>query len=409
MAPRTVYVHVGPLKTGTTYIQGVLWGNQAVLAEQGVCLPLKTFGQQTRAVLGLLDKRMHRDVAADPRAGRARWQALVEDVQSWDGPTAVLSMEFLCEATAPAVRRLVDDLAPAEVHVLYSARDLVRLVPAMWQTHLRNKRTVTWSDYLGSLQDPGDPAQPWGRRFWSQQDPAEVLGRWQTAIPAKHMHVVTVPGSSASPDLLWRRFASVLGVDPGPYDLDVPRANRSLGAVECEALRRLNASVAERIPGPVYADLVKRFVARDVLEREPNEHTLVLPPGDAAWVRERSAGQVATLRTGYDVVGDLDELVADVGAPPAGWRAPDDVDEADVVALLARLAGEVVVEMARRQRGRRWTGPRSTEAPQPSPQELGLTGVSLLPGGRRHGGAAAQRAVRTARLLARRLPRRPAR
>jgi len=80
-----------------------------------------------------------------------------------------------------------------------------------------------------------------------------------------------------------------------------------------------------------------------------------------------------------------------------------------VVALLARLAGEVVIEMARRERRRRWSGPRSTEEAQPSPQELGLTGVSLLPGGRRHGGAAAQQAVRAARRLARRLPRRPAR
>ena len=409
MAPHTVYVHVGPLKTGTTYIQGVLWANKALLAEHGVCLPLRTFGQQTRAVLGLLDKRMHRDVAADPKAGRARWQALVEEVQAWDGPAAVLSMEFLCEATAPAVRRLVYDLAPADVHVIYSARDLVRLAPAMWQTHLRNKRTVTWSDYLGSLRDPGDPAQPWGRRFWYQQDPAEVLGRWQAAVPVERMHVVTVPNAGASPDLLWRRFASVLGVEPEAYDLDVPRANRSLGAVECEALRRLNGSVAERIPGPVYADLVKRFLARDVLEREPNEHALVLPPDDVTWVRQRSEEQAAALGTGYDIVGDLEELVPDVGAPPADWRAPDDVDETGVVALLARLAGVVAVEMARRQHGRRWTGPRSTQAPQPSPQELGLTGVSLLPGGRRHGGEAAQKAVRSVRRLARRLPRWPAR
>jgi hypothetical protein len=31
MAPRTVFVHVGPLKTGTTYVQGVLWSNQQAL------------------------------------------------------------------------------------------------------------------------------------------------------------------------------------------------------------------------------------------------------------------------------------------------------------------------------------------------------------------------------------------
>ncbi len=409
MAPRTVYVHVGPLKTGTTYLQEVLWSNKQLLAQRGVCLPMDAFGQQTRAVMGLMDKRMHRDSTVDPQVSRNKWQSLVDQVQAWDGPAAVLSMEFLCEAREPAVRRLVHDLEPAQVHVVYTARDLVRLIPAMWQTHLRNKRTVTWREYLDSVRDPADPAAPWGRRLWSQQDPAQVLGRWQAGVPAERTSVITVPVSGSDPDLLWRRFASVLGVDPAGFDLEVPRANRSLGAVECEALRRINRDVAERVPGPVYVDLVKRFVAREVLEREPNEHALVLPASDLSWVRERSAAQIAALRDGgYALVGDLAELADDRSALTE-TRAPDDIDEADVVALLSRVTAAVVVEMSRRQRGQRWSGPRSTEQPQPSPRELGLTGVSLQPGGRRHGGAAAQQALRTARRLARHLPRLPGR
>ena len=409
MAPRTVFVHVGPLKTGTTYVQGVLWSNQQLLADRGICLPLKTFGQQTRAVMGLMDKRLHRDVSADPQVSRDKWQTLVDEVQAWDGPAAVLSMEFLCEAREPAVRRLVQDFSPAQVHVVYTARDLVRLVPAMWQTHLRNKRTVTWREYLDSVRDPADPSAPWGRRLWSQQDPVQVLGRWGAGVPAERMSVVTVPASSAEPDLLWRRFASVLGVDPGGFDLDVPRANRSLGAVECEALRRVNRDVADRVPGPVYVDLVKRFVAREVLEREPNEHPLVLPPSDLVWVRERSAAQIRAVRDGgYDLVGDLAELADDTSLP-AETRAPDDIDEADVLALMCRVTAAVVLEMSRRQGGKRWSGPRSTEQPQPSPRELGLAGVSLRPGGKRHGGVVAQQALAAARRLARHLPRRPGR
>ncbi len=401
MAPRTVYVHVGPLKTGTTYVQGVLWGNRALLAERGVCLPRRSFGQQTVSVMGLMGKRMHRDAGTDPARGRAKWDKLVAEVQAWEGPTAVVSMEFLCEAKEPAVRRLAADLAPVQVHVIYTARDLVRLVPAMWQTHLRNKMTPTWRSYLDSLRDPADPSELWGKRFWSQQDPAHVLDRWGAAVPRERIHVVTVPRSGSEPDLLWRRFASVLGVDPAGFDLDVPRANRSLGAVESEALRRVNQAVADRVPGPVYADLVKRFVAREVLEDEPNAHPLVLPAADVPWVRERSRAQQAVF-SGYEVVGDLADLCADWPARP-DVPAPDDVAEADVRALLARLAGEIVVEMARRQGNRRWDGPRSTEQPQPSPEELRLVGVPLRPGGRRRGGALAGRAASRARRLVNRV------
>src|SRR4051812_20985642 len=34
--PATVYVHIGPPKTGTTYLQDVLWRNQRSLAGRGV-------------------------------------------------------------------------------------------------------------------------------------------------------------------------------------------------------------------------------------------------------------------------------------------------------------------------------------------------------------------------------------
>lgn len=406
MGARTVFVHVGPLKTGTTYVQGVLWGNQRLLAERGVCLPLRSFGQQTRAVMGLMGKRMHRDSSTDPSTGRATWDALVGEVRAWEGPSAVISMEFLCEAKTSVVRRLVTDLAPAEVHVVYTARDLVRLVPAMWQTHLRNKMSPTWREYITSLRDPADPAELWGKRFWSQQDPAQVLGRWKGPVPVERICAVTVPPSGADPGLLWRRFASAIAVDPDGFDLDIPRANRSLGAVESEALRRINLDVAGRIPGPVYADLVKRFVARDVLEQEPNDQPLLLPSSDLPWVRERSRAQVGTLATGgYAVIGDLADLGADDLSPQGDDADPDDVDEAAVRSLLARVAGEVLVEMGRRQHGRWWDGPRSTEQPQPSPQELGLVGVPVRPGGRRRGGPAAQRAAGTVRRLVNRVRR----
>jgi hypothetical protein len=34
-----VYLHVGEPKSGTTFLQQVMWGNRAVLAGQGVLLP----------------------------------------------------------------------------------------------------------------------------------------------------------------------------------------------------------------------------------------------------------------------------------------------------------------------------------------------------------------------------------
>ena len=34
-----VYLHVGPVKTGSTYLQSTMWNSRAALREQGVLLP----------------------------------------------------------------------------------------------------------------------------------------------------------------------------------------------------------------------------------------------------------------------------------------------------------------------------------------------------------------------------------
>ena len=285
-----VFVHIGPLKTGTTFIQAVLYGNRDTLAANGVVLPRETFGKHVGSVLGLMGRRMHPDA---PLRGNRQWQLLVDEVKAADAHTAVMSMEFLCTASTKVVRTMVDSLAPADVHVVYTARDLVKVIPASWQTLLRNKQAPTWEVWLRSVREVARQGQPaasgpaaaarklrgsthdsWGSRLWRQQDPRQVLAPYLEHIPADRVHVVTVPPSGAPPGLLWERFCAATGMDPGPYDIDVPRSNLSLGGVESEVMRRVNNGVAGRIPGDVYADLVKYFLAREVLERRAQSFPL---------------------------------------------------------------------------------------------------------------------------------------
>ncbi len=118
-----VYVHVGPFKSGTTFIQGVLYNNRDRLAANGVVLPRETWPEHIRSVVDLLRRqtKLRAPVVSD-----GEWDVLVEEVQAaTDASTAVISMEFLCTASSEAVARLVGSLAPAEVHVIYTARDLV--------------------------------------------------------------------------------------------------------------------------------------------------------------------------------------------------------------------------------------------------------------------------------------------
>jgi hypothetical protein len=351
MSSTRVFVHIGPLKTGTTFLQSVLVQNRQELAANGVLFPRQKYALQVKSALDLLDKRMNPESPGNP----GEWDILAQEVRSWPGETAVISQEFLCSASARQAKRMVETLAPAEVHIVHTARDLTKVIPAMWQTHLRNKQSVTWEDYICSVRDPSAPGQ-WGKRLWRQQDPAQALPPYETVVPRERVHVVTVPSSASSPGLLWERFCSVVGLEPTAYDQEVPRSNTSLGAAEAEVLRRVNEGLAGRIGGPTHSRLVKFMLARDVLERSGNDIKLELPATDYAWVTEKAQEIVEYLRRNeYQITGDLKEILPTPGSTGSDHR-PDDVDPAMVSAVAHAALVEVLVAGAKEGRSRKRAG-----------------------------------------------------
>jgi len=194
MPSTRVFVHIGPLKTGTTFLQSVLVQNKQALAVNGVLFPRQTYALQIKSTLDLLHKRMHPESTGNP----GQWDILAEEVRSWPGETVVISQEFLCAASPAQARRMVESLAPAEVHIVHTARDFTKVIPAMWQTHLRNKQPLSWDEYITSVRNPSAGGAPWGKRLWRQQDPAQVLPPFETVVPRERVHLVTVPPAAST-------------------------------------------------------------------------------------------------------------------------------------------------------------------------------------------------------------------
>jgi len=75
--PPDVYLHVGPPKTGTTYLQDVLWQNQARLGELGVTVP----GRQVDHFQAALDLRGISFGGFDDPTVPGAWARLVSRVR----------------------------------------------------------------------------------------------------------------------------------------------------------------------------------------------------------------------------------------------------------------------------------------------------------------------------------------
>ncbi len=354
--PRRVFVHVGAPKTGTTYLQDRMRLNATALAEHEIHYAVDAamrghFG----AALDLID---------EPWGGQRRqfvgaWDRLVERVEQHEG-TVVISHEVFAGARAEHVERAMRDLAPAEVHLVYTARDLGRQIPAEWQEGIKHRRRRGFGEFLAQIRETvdEDPRQMW---FWRVQHVPEVLARWGASLPPERIHLVLVPHSRDGEDSLWLRWCRALAIDPAWAPTDSTAANSSIGVAEIHVLRELNRRLADaELPGGPYRRLVRQQLVHQNLSLREGMVRASLPPDVAAWSEDLAAAWIEQIRQrGYRVWGELDELRPRPVDPGVPWVDPDGVGVEDrlEVALDALVAMTGIAAAAER------TQPRDAPAP----------------------------------------------
>ncbi len=344
--PRAV-LHVGSPKTGTTFLQQVLWSQRELAEQQGVRLPLDSFNDHYLASLDL------RGLARPPHPARAQgmWTRLVSDSERWLG-TSLISHELFAAADPTQARRATSSFGPAtEVHVVLTARDLLRQLSAEWQEHVKHRSRLRFDEFVTSVRADAARRSGW---FWRVQDYVGVLERWGAGLPASHVHVVTVPPAGAPQTVLWERFAGLLGLDAAAFDTSGSRPNTSLGLEQAELLRRVNVALGDRLPLPgPYPGVVKDLLAHRVMAARRGS-PLRLTSEDVGFAAEESRRLADGLAAaGVDVIGSLDDLLVDEeaageAAATQGYQPPPDAELLDEsVQVLADLLVDLAASMQR--------------------------------------------------------------
>jgi len=343
---QVVYLHVGAPKTGTTYVQDLLFRNRERLAQQGLLYAADRFDDYFMAALDLLELEW------GGLGGQAvgAWDRLIERIRDWPG-MVVISHEILASASPEQVQRAHRDLAPAELHIIYSARDLGRQFPAEWQETVKHQRSDTFATFLAEeMSDYKAGGSGW---FWTVQSWPEVLRRWTGPIPPSRVHLVTVPPAGGRHDLLWDRFRSLLGIQPEWCTIPSDRTNPSLGAAETTVLRGINERVRGKLSNADYRYLVREQLAHLTLAKRGAAARATLPPSLDAWTREVTANWLTQLRdAGYDVRGDLEELQPPAPADRDAWVDPDAPDPARSVDAAIDCIETLLFEAERIDAGR---------------------------------------------------------
>ena len=346
---QAVHLHIGEPKTGTTYLQAMLFHHQRQLHEEGLLVP----GRNLDHIRGGHDV-LGRTKTAGTHDTEGAWQGLSDQIVASPLPHAVISMEMMTRARPRQVTRAVRAF-PAEqtVRVVITARELSRLAPARWQESVQFRKSWTLEEYLsGVFEHPREREVGAAKHFWGLHDTPKTVEVWAGEVGMDNVTVVTVPPSGSSPDLLWLRFGEALGVRLDGFS-EAEQANASLGSASAEVMRRLNVALADLDVGEAeHARICRKFLGKTVLPQlKRNEPAVAMPEAFRTTSRKISEELVADLRdSGVRVVGDLSDLLPVADSQESESATESQMLDAALTALAALV--EQNAQLARKVRRR---------------------------------------------------------
>lgn len=357
----SIVLHIGPRKTGSTFLQRALTSIAPELAQAGVLYPTQIGGVQRHnhvapsyAVPGTRDGR-----SADRWAnvGQSVLTDFVTQVSSWQGPV-IISSEALGGMATDSIRDFLSYLPEVPITVIATIRALPNVVLSSWGQHVRNMHRESLRSYVERrIEERGDssPHVRWERwdadphqTFWRSYDYPGLLTRWSQL--GLNTRAIIVPPSHAPAHELWSRFRAAAAIDALPIEppyVDEVGANMSMRVEELEVIRHITKNAVAM--GLTDADLTPLRGHRwmPAAHLRPPHGTRPGLDSDAAEIfHDWAESDVRLLQSlGFDVVGDIFDLL-ETGRP----TAPADPQ------LYAQAAGYLVADYLMRDdlRRSRW-------------------------------------------------------
>lgn len=336
-----IFFHIGAPKTGTTFIQQVLLANRQQLASNGMLYVGERWTDHSHSA-AIVRESPRLESFSEEALGA--WDRLRSEARDYDGKSAIISHEYFSAASKDQAGRAIADLAPAEVHLVLTVRDLPSVLAAAWQQQVKYRQVKPLTQWW-----PKEDDTPRGELNWRTLDFVGVLERWTPHVPVERVHIVTVPPPGSPRTTLLQRFADACCIDMTGCDLEVPRANESLGVVEVELMRRINRHIKPPIRG--FREVVpwlRNYLAQSILVQFGKEPFRLTEEQEKSLTGRTEETISYIAEKGFSVHGDLRDLT--IRNDKAGQRTPDEVSEAELNAVAVQVIAQLVQDVRSRTR-----------------------------------------------------------
>jgi hypothetical protein len=336
---KTVFVHVGCRKTGTSHLQFGLKRAPKRVLKAGLEQPLGERGGIMRGLLLPLQAAAEGDVAAADRAVADLARTIRESQQ----PRHLITLEALAELPAEATAPLVRGLAEFDTRLIVTARSWAHTIPSEWQQRIKARYTGEYLEYAEAIRAPrevGPELAAESELFRRRQDIADVVRRWRAGDPELPASVILVPPFGAEGVTLVDAFCGLVSVAPSALAIPKKITNESLSHPDAELVRRVNLALGDRLPDTKgdYRYHVRRWIVAGSMMHRPRAK-IRLPRDLEPWCREESARQLAELeQLGAEIIGDPQHYLSPNLPGDDFVPARDDEVVAAAAAVLADLA-----------------------------------------------------------------------
>jgi hypothetical protein len=227
--PRYV-IHIGPHKTGSTYLQAAFEALRPQLMERGIWSAEQWQGEER-----LGHHRLVRRLRAEADDGLAEEFA---SLNASSHQTILLSAEDLADLGSEHIARFKSCLGESPARVVFYCRRWSELLSSGWKETIKHGHTITFPEFLS-----GQLANPAGSNVINY---GQTLGRYAEHFGMANISLVPYSNIVDNHGDIFAHFCENFLAWKNPPKPPEERMNVSLDPVEAEIIRALNAIERER-------------------------------------------------------------------------------------------------------------------------------------------------------------------
>jgi len=215
---KKLYIHIGPHKTGSTYIQKSLFENRTRLLEGGLDYPDLLVGPQWGH---------HKLVEAIKRREQDVVQQFVDSLSQ----KSLISSENFENLHQNDINFLATFLSDFEVEVIFVKRSFSDLIISNWQESVKHGSEKTWSFFI--LEQV---LRPFSSIILNQ---SATIDKWRTVTEL--IHIINYDLVMKDNEDLLVRLLQNIDVNPIEFPSNRASINASLNYIDVEIIRILNS------------------------------------------------------------------------------------------------------------------------------------------------------------------------